>query len=1037
MKCIFKNKYLKHLDRFDIQAYDSTTGLPVSMEDCEDCPKHEVECRSSISWTYGIDNTGTTYDWPNAEYELTLSDGSTIPFFQTTASNGGWTAQLTELAASLQSGFDAAGVVAFAEPRTVNNLVPSDISGNYGSTPTGLPGAPSVAIAEALISEGMAARYINIQICPGQPVPVSARVVSHGDSPRFGGAYDNSGRVDYQLTTAGAILGQKERFKVCVECDAEEDVWYIFDKTTGLYRPATSGEIPDCWEPCGTYTLADPPPDRSCEFFIDLACDNNGQNDPNNFTNQITRRATVCNGEQIALEYFEEDPTDPTALVDYTLVGDFVDCTTGEIVELPEVGGVIVDCDNTNVSESFDQDVRLVGAKNPIPVFQVAQCGDYIRTEDVKLCEVDARFLLLIDSGGVFARYSFITETWEPVSTLSVASAGGSADVENFLLYNFVAPDQMTVIDVNTDTQLPNVTLVDGVINPAVTTNPKNFAAASFRDADGKLYAQDTGGADAGLYCVDVTTGEVDFVAPITGVAGSGTSIAIDNTTDTLYVNGYNFSYEVDWVTGVATQAADPPIQPNGSTFDTDGNWYVTQGPNTYYLPAGADGNNPGNWIQIIDDFSAGANSIAYYEVEAASPSCFFRRYGILENGDREIIGDFNVTDDSPRTVVGEVDCCGCPTSDSGSTSSQAPIQDIEKYEICAGGKTVWLVESLSSGGVITTTFEDETGVITTPTSWVVGACDCAVVDYYEIEGITGTLRNREWSGVFTTTNQYTTENGRARREAHDFTLPPDVDNTSTNLNLNDTDNTGGVGDIQIREGFIVVDEGAYYRYTTNSEGYYAFELGVCGGELALLSELGKGVGVNTDPHFFIPKGIHRVRVWNVDTGGSNSNWTLQKSINGNWANAVVSVSETEPTQTCKQGFICDSVYYELDKTTPIVFSETVSLCELTCNSSNTSGAGDGGTASNVTVDNFPDQCPEIDLTLSVQTGNGNIPAGFKSVTINNLSGITTINGGFELGTGRRVDSISFGTDRSNCTNELLPAYTIVSTGSHQWIGHL
>jgi len=80
--------------------------------------------------------------------------------------------------------------------------------------------------------------------------------------------------------------------------------------------------------------------------------------------------------------------------------------------------------------------------------------------------------------------------------------------------------------------------------------------------------------------------------------------------------------------------------------------------------------------------------------------------------------------------------------------------------------------------------------------------------------------------------------------------------------------------------------------------------------------------------------------------------------------------------------------------------------------------------------------CDDNDTTLASQSGTGNIPAGFKSVTINNLSGITTINGGFELGTGRRPNSISFGGDRGNCVNELLPAYTITG-GTHQWIGHL
>lgn len=76
------------------------------------------------------------------------------------------------------------------------------------------------------------------------------------------------------------------------------------------------------------------------------------------------------------------------------------------------------------------------------------------------------------------------------------------------------------------------------------------------------------------------------------------------------------------------------------------------------------------------------------------------------------------------------------------------------------------------------------------------------------------------------------------------------------------------------------------------------------------------------------------------------------------------------------------------------------------------------------------------DLSLIDDAGvNTNVPAGFKSVTINNITGTTTINGGFALGAGRRVNTISFGTDRSNCINEVLPAYTL-SGGTWQWIGH-
>ena len=672
--------YAKTKEDGSFDGWEVLSGAaPSSVDEVTCLDDLKPECREAQEWSFGIDNTGTRFN-DVATYEIGLSDGSTISFEQAGGS-ASWTQQLTEWAANIQQSADDAGLVWFVEPRFVDTYNPANIDGTIngpGGTPSGLPGAPSEVIAVALDAGGMAWRYVNFQICPGQPVPVSAKRLTSA----------TYGDDDFDLTAAGPVLGPVKKFKVCVTCGERADQWYVLDESAGgLYRPANAGEIPNCWEPCGVLSQLPPPPSQDCSFLIDVACDNNGSANTVDFTNTITRRSKVCNGEQIGVDYFEADPNDPAALIPYTLVGDFVDCATGEPIPVVQTEGVVIDCDETIQPESFDQDVRIVGAKNPIPVFQVAQCGPYIRTEDVKLCEKDARFLLLIDSTGVFGRYSFFTGEVELVNTLSVSSAGGSADVENFILYNFVAPDQLTVIDVNTDTQLPNVTLIDGVINPAVATNPKTFSAASFRQADGYLYAQDTAGADRGIYKVNVTTGEVDFVTNYSGVSGTGTSIAIDNTTDTLYVNGSNISYEVDWVTGVGTAVANPPIQPNGSTFDTDGNWYVTQNANTYYLPAGVDGTDPDNWVQIIDDFGAGANSLAYYEVVAPQPSCFFRRYGILEDGSRVIIGDFNVADDSPRTIVGDVDCCdSCGKSEGTTVTSSA--EEAQGIELASGNST-------------------------------------------------------------------------------------------------------------------------------------------------------------------------------------------------------------------------------------------------------------------------------------------------------------------------------------------------------------
>ena len=302
------------------------TALEALLDE-EDCASGQVDCVESQEWTYGLDNTGTRYN-DVATYEMTLSDGTVLPFSQDGSSNS-WSEQLTELASNIQTAADNAGLVWFSEPRFVDTYNPSNIDGTIdgpNGTPSGLPGAPSEIIAIALDAGGMAWRYVNIQICPGQPVPVSARRLTseiYGDG-------------EYSLTTAGPVLGPVNKFFVCREC-GDEPVWYLDDSVT----EAEAGQIPNCYEPCGVLSQLPPPPNRECEFQISIACDNNNSTNTVDFTNTITRRAEICNGQQIAVDYFEQDPDDDAALIPYELVGDFVDCATGEPVPLPDP---LLDC---------------------------------------------------------------------------------------------------------------------------------------------------------------------------------------------------------------------------------------------------------------------------------------------------------------------------------------------------------------------------------------------------------------------------------------------------------------------------------------------------------------------------------------------------------------------------------------------------------------------------------------------------------------------------------------------------------------------
>jgi len=142
----------------------------------------------------------------------------------------------------------------------------------------------------------------------------------------------------FQWTQTAAANGgwtpQMEEWgqEIQAAADAAGILWFVETRVT----PAEAGQIPNCWEPCGTLTLTEAPPDRECQFFFANACDNQNDPDPLAWIQDITRRTTVCNGEVLSVDYLQADPGDPTALVDYELLGAFVDCASGEPID-PEV----------------------------------------------------------------------------------------------------------------------------------------------------------------------------------------------------------------------------------------------------------------------------------------------------------------------------------------------------------------------------------------------------------------------------------------------------------------------------------------------------------------------------------------------------------------------------------------------------------------------------------------------------------------------------------------------------------------------------
>ncbi len=356
---------------YEKEYYTDVLGTQIptpDLTDAKECSDKQPDCVQSQEWTYGIDNTGTHYE-DVATYCLELSDGSTLEWSQGGNSTA-WDEQLTEWATNIQTAATDAGLEWFVEPRFVDNVTPTSIDGTLngpGGFPSGLPGAPSVPIAVALVNGGMFRRYVNFQICPGQPVPTRA---FRKTSQRYGDG-------EFILTAAGAVLGPILRFWLCTDCGSESGSleWLKEDQDNpGELIPAEAGEIPNCWEPCGTLALTDAPPDRACEFILAVGCDNNNSVNTVDFTNTITRRATICNGKQIAVDYFQVDNSDDSALVVYELQGDFVDCATGIAIDLPTVDGIQINCEEEVIAEAYDTDVRIIGSKHAIPVFLEDNC---------------------------------------------------------------------------------------------------------------------------------------------------------------------------------------------------------------------------------------------------------------------------------------------------------------------------------------------------------------------------------------------------------------------------------------------------------------------------------------------------------------------------------------------------------------------------------------------------------------------------------------------------------------------------------------
>lgn len=219
---------------------------------------------------------------------------------------------------------------------------------------------------------------------------------------------------------------------------------------------------------------------------------------------------------------------------------------------------------------------------------------------------------------------------------------------------------------------------------------------------------------------------------------------------------------------------------------------------------------------------------------------------------------------------------------------------------------------------------------------------DFEIVELFEIQNKTAGLRNREWEGPNNDPlPQGDIQAARDYLAAFDFGAnAPTVDTVvTTNVAaINDTNNASTVLDFQMREGYICVQEPFSLRFLANSEGAIIFELGICGGELEEVISLAKTVGVQETDSVDIPRGIHKIRLINVDNGRSNSNWTPRTTADGiNYVNnnSVFDelASTTEPREICKKVKVCKpsgSLINLLDGQT--VNADDCYECSIDCN---------------------------------------------------------------------------------------------------------
>ena len=188
---------------------------------------------------------------------------------------------------------------------------------------------------------------------------------------------------------------------------------------------------------------------------------------------------------------------------------------------------------------------------------------------------------------------------------------------------------------------------------------------------------------------------------------------------------------------------------------------------------------------------------------------------------------------------------------------------------------------------------------------------DFEIVELFSMSNVSGALRNREWDIGPRPSSFITTAQGAAIRESFDFSQPTTVDGPWTSLSVNDSNADSQVQDIQVIEGVLIVDTPMRIRWGSTTFGYFAFEIGYCCGELELAAEGAMPDGTaNPTPEVFLPKGVHQIRMWNIDdysASDRNFRYSLDGGVTWIADNTPpgIEFSAGKPNEACKKVKVC------------------------------------------------------------------------------------------------------------------------------------